>query len=168
MNFVFNDGKSDFNVWLSSFSDTATVNSSYKRGIRTDDNGRFFTWNKKKFYLDDFKKIHINQIKEKINKKEWFSDDELCQAIICTGVDNVKFNVPMSVVDFSVMGLTLANPSKTITKKCHIVESFGKMVHDGYKLDLYVDNYDGSTVRHESYYTLDLVGLLRSGHITIE
>lgn len=167
MEYIFNDGTQDFDVWMNSWSDTIKIDNKYIRSLRTDDSGKFFTWNKKKFYVDDYKKISINSIKDKINRKEWFTDSEFCQAVLSEGVDNIKFNVPMNIVDFSLFGLTLVDSTKTINKICHIEESYNRFVHDTYKLKLVVDDYDGSTVKTHDYYITDFVSLLRDGYISI-
>ena len=72
--FTFKDGN-DFKVWRTEYTDMAGVidvydNNSrcYKRSLREDENGTFFTWNKEKFYVNDYKKITVNDLKRNLQK----------------------------------------------------------------------------------------------------
>ena len=169
--FVQSNG-TEFKVWRTEYTDMTNVidvydNQSrcYKRSLRKDENGTFFTWNKEKFYVNDYKKITINDLKIKLAKDEWITDDELCQAIQNTGIDKVKFIIPMSVVDARAFGLVSIKVGEYLNKVCHIVESFNRMVTNNYKLDLYPDVPDENVTSHETYYVMDLVNALRSGRV---
>jgi len=139
----------------------------FRRSVHTDDNGAFFTWNKCKVYLDDFIKIPIQTIKDRLERNEFVTSDELCQSILSEGIDKVRFIVPMMKVDCRFMGLVSVNPSERIDTVCHIEEEFNRKVIDGYKFKLVPDNYDGSTCSREDYYVTDFVSCLRSGYIKI-
>ena len=87
--FVWND---DFHNEVS-VEDTKT-RKSYDRTIREDENGKFFTWNRNKIYLNDWLKISMKELKEKIENGEWITSDDLCQAIMTDGIENVRFMTP--------------------------------------------------------------------------
>ena len=89
--FVWND---DFHTEVT-IEDTKTQ-KSYDRTIREDKNGRFFTWNRTKIYLNDWIKISMKELKEKIEKDEWITSDDLCQAIMTDGIENARFMVPLN------------------------------------------------------------------------
>lgn len=82
--FVWND---DFHNEVS-VEDTKTQ-KSYDRTIREDENGKFFTWNRNTIYLNDWIKISMKELKEKIENGERITSDDLCQAIMTDGVENV-------------------------------------------------------------------------------
>ena len=140
---------------------------SYDRTIREDDLGKFFTWNKKKIYLDNFKKISIQTIKDKLANDECITDDELCQAIMSEGMENIRFIVPMMSVSSRFMGLTTCDPTNRIEKICHIEEGFNRKVSDCYKFTFVPDEYDGNTCSKEDKYVIDIISSLQSGDIKI-
>lgn len=140
---------------------------SYDRTIREDDLGKFFTWNKKKIYLDNFKKISIQTIKDKLANDEWITDDELCQAIMSEGIENVKFIIPMALVNCRFMGLLTYDYNQTIDKICHIEEGFNRKVSDCYKFTFVPDEYDENTCSKEDKYVIDIISSLQSGDIKI-
>ena len=87
-------------VWSDDFhTDVAIYDKetarSYERTIREDKNGKFFTWNRNKIYLDDWIKISMLELKAKIERGEWITSEELCQAILTDGIDNVRFIIPL-------------------------------------------------------------------------
>ena len=88
-------------VWNDDFHTEVSVNDAktkrtYDRTIREDENGKFFTWNKKKIYLNDWIRISMKELKEKIETDQWVTSDDLCQAILSDGIDNVRFIVPLN------------------------------------------------------------------------
>ena len=175
MNYKYDCGNEEITVWHTGSSDDIFVSvetmvngyKSYKRSIHEDERGRFFTWNKHKIYLDNYKKISIDSIKKKIDNNDYITDSELCQAIMSTGVDNVRFIIPMSEVDCRVIGLSIIDPTKKNDVVCHIVEDFNRYVKDNYKLRLCPDVVDENTPYYEDYYVTDLVSSLMSGYIKI-
>ena len=90
MTYLYDCGNEVIRVWRNNLcEDTVCIetndNSKYrefKRSVREDDKGKFFTWNKNKIYVNNFKKISIQSIKDKLANDEWVTDDELCQAIL--------------------------------------------------------------------------------------
>lgn len=175
MTYLYDCGNEVIKVWRNNLCETTvcvetTINGEYrefKRTVREDKKGKFFTWNKNKIYIDNFKKISIQSIKDKLANGEWITDDELCQAIMSEGVENVRFIIPMMAVSGRFMGIVTCDPTSRIDKVCHIEEGFNRNVVDNYKFNFVPDEYDGSTCSHEEYYVLDFVDLLRSGHAKI-
>lgn len=176
MNYLYECGNEIISVYRNSneFSNKVYVTSDKNKTfdeqeclIQNDKQGKFFIWNNNKIYLDNFKKISIQSIKDKLAKDEWITESELLQAILTEGVENVHFEIPMMKVDGRFMGLCVGDPNKNIATVCHIEEEFNRMVSDAYKVKLVPDNYDGTTPKREDYYTSDLVSALRSGYIKI-
>lgn len=175
MTYLYDCGNEVIRVWRNNFcEDTVCIETNdngkyreFKRSVREDENGKFFTWNQHKIYVDNFKKISIQSIKDKLANDEWVTDDELCQAILSEGVENVRFIIPMMLVSCRFMGLVTCDPTKRVEKKCHIEEGFNRMVSDGYKFNFVPDDYDGTTCSHEEYYVLDFVSSLRNGYVKI-
>ena len=88
-------------VWNDDFHNKVSVEDTktqklYDRTIREDENGKFFTWNCNKIYLNDWIKISIKELKENIENGEWVTSYDLCQAIMTDGVENVRFIVPLN------------------------------------------------------------------------
>lgn len=101
-------------VWNDEFHNTVSVedpntNSSYDRTIREDKNGKFFTWNKNKIYLDDWIRITLRELKERVENDEWVISDDLCQAILTDGIENARFIVPLNTISFRGFGTSLCN-----------------------------------------------------------
>lgn len=147
-------------VWSDDFhTDVAIYDKeaarSYDRTIREDKNGKFFTWNRNKIYLDDWIKISMLELKEKIERGEWITSEELCQAILTDGIDNARFIVPFD---------TAYGIKDTI---CKVEERFNREVKADYKLVLVPVTPNNDTVHEMEYYTTDLVGLLRAGIVEI-
>ena len=58
-------------VWNNEFHSTVSVEDaktrkSYERTIREDKNGKFFTWNRNKIYLNDWVKISMRELKSEM------------------------------------------------------------------------------------------------------
>ena len=68
-----------------------------------DENGKFFTWNKNKIYIEDWIRIPMKEVKNKFENKEHVSTDVFCQAILTDGIDNVRFLVPLEC--YTLMGM---------------------------------------------------------------
>lgn len=146
-------------VWSNDFhTDVAIYDKeaarSYDRTIREDKNGKFFTWNRNKIYLDDWIKISMLELKEKIERGEWITSEELCQAILTDGIDNVRFIIPLNT----------AYAQNAIYK---VEERFNREVKQDYKLILVPVTANDDTMYEIDYYTKDLTGLLRAGIVKI-
>ena len=156
--FVWND---DFHTEVT-IEDTKTQ-KSYDRTIREDKNGRFFTWNRNKIYLNDWIKISMKELKEKIEKDEWITSDDLCQAIMTDGIENVRFMVPLN----TTCGLFFLNGNKFKDTLCKVEERWNREIKQNYKIVLIPEEPDDSVASSCEYYTTDFVSLIKEGHIKI-
>ena len=77
MTFKFISNKNELiRVWFSSFDDDFVLvieedkeYKEYKRTVRKDDNGKFFTWNKEKFYLNNYHFFTWKELKARLMNK---------------------------------------------------------------------------------------------------
>lgn len=157
--FVWND---DFHNEVS-VEDTKT-RKSYDRTIREDENGKFFTWNRNKIYLNDWIKISMKELKEKIENGEWITSDDLCQAIMTDGIENVRFIVPLNTT--CGFGFCL-NGNEFKDTLCKVEERWNREIKQGYKIVLIPVESDESIASSRDYYTMDFISLIKSGHIKI-
>ena len=155
--FVWND---DFHTEVT-IEDTKTQ-KSYDRTIREDKNGRFFTWNRNKIYLNDWIKISMKELKEKIEKDEWITSDDLCQAIMTDGIENVRFIVQLN----TTWGLFL-NGNEFKDTLCKVEERWNREIKQNYKIVLVPEKPDDSVTSSCDYYTMDFVSLIKEGVIKI-
>ena len=156
--FVWND---DFHTEVT-IEDTKTQ-KSYDRTIREDKNGRFFTWNRNKIYLNDWIKISMKELKEKIEKDEWITSDDLCQAIMTDGIENVRFMVPLN----TTCGLFFLNGNEFKDTLCKVEERWNREIKQNYKIVLIPEEPDDSVASSCDYYTTDFVSLIKEGVIKI-
>ena len=156
--FVWND---DFHTEVT-IEDTKTQ-KSYDRTIREDKNGRFFTWNRNKIYLNDWIKISMKELKEKIEKDEWITSDDLCQAIMTDGIENVRFMVPLN----TTCGLFFLNGNEFKDTLCKVEERWNREIKQNYKIVLVPEKPDDSVASSCDYYTMDFVSLIKEGVIKI-
>ena len=143
MDYKYNCGNEVIRVWVwnDDFHTEVSVTDNktkkiYERTIREDECGKFFTWNKNKIYLDNWIRITMKELKDKIDSKEWCTSDELCQAILTDGVDNVRFIVPLNTISMRVLGLPLADGDNFNDVLCKINEEYLHDVKQNYKLTL--------------------------------
>lgn len=174
MNYKYNCGNEVIRVWVwddDSRTEVSVMDNktkkTYERTIREDEGGKFFTWNKNKIYLDNWIRITMKELKDKIDSKEWCTSDELCQAILTDGVDNVRFIVPLNTISMRVFGLSLADGNKFKDTLCKIKEEYLREVKRNYKLTLVPVESSEYTVNRTDFYTDDMISLIRSGHIKI-
>lgn len=156
--FVWND---DFHNEVS-VEDTKTQ-KSYDRTIREDENGKFFTWNRNKIYLNDWIKISMKELKEKIENGEWITSDDLCQAIMTDGIENVRFMVPLN----TTCGLFFLNGNKFKDTLCKVEERWNREIKQNYKIVLIPVEPDDNVANSADYYTEDFVSLIKCGNIKI-
>lgn len=159
-------------VWNDEFHNTVSVedpntNSSYDRTIREDKNGKFFTWNKNKIYLDDWIRITLRELKERVENDEWVISDDLCQAILTDGIENARFIVPLNTISFRGFGTSLCNGNEYKDTICRIEGRWNREVKQNYKIILVPLNNDEDVANYQDYYTLDFISLIKSGHIKI-
>ena len=142
------------------------LDKEYDKDILEDADGKYFMWGDVKYYLDNFMKIHISDILQKIKDNKKITSDELCQMILTEGVENVRFEIPLANINARFGGLVITDPNNRKYKVCKIREGFSRMVDDNYKLDFYPEDNDMS-VSCESFYTMDLVSSIQSGYIKL-
>ena len=140
------------------------TSKSYKRTIREDENGKFFTWNKHKIHLHDWVRVSLKELKEKIEHGEWVTSDDLCQAILTDGIDNARFIVPLNTV--CGFGFFL-DGNKFKDTLCKVEERWNREVKQNYKLILVPVEPDNDVASYHDYYTMDMISLIKSGHIKI-
>ncbi|HBJ1650411.1 TPA: hypothetical protein LA460_000315 [Clostridium botulinum] len=173
MYYKFNIKDEQFKVWMweDDYHHTITINDNktnkqYDRTIRTDDEGRFFTWNKEKVYLNNYHKITFEEFQNKLKNNEWITPDELTQMILNKGVENIIINAPMNKVnmDISQLGIVLSNGSEYSDVDC-LIKEYQYKVKDNYKIHLVSlsQNYVG-----RSFYTSDLVNMIKEGRVKIK
>ena len=152
-------------VWDDDFPKYVVVESgkrNYARSIRKDRNGKFFTWNKNKVYLKDWIRTSMKDFKEKIERGEHVTSDDLCQAILSDGLDKVRFIVPLSVVS----GFFL-DTSKYKNTLCKIEERWNRRVSQNFQI-IVVPVIPEPTIAASSYfYVMDFLELIQSGVIQI-
>lgn len=146
-----------------SVEDTKT-RRSYDRTIREDENGKFFTWNRNRIYLNDWLKLSMKELKEKIEKGEWVTSDDLCQAIMTDGIDNVRFMVPLNTT--CGFGFLL-NGNKFKDTLCKVEERWNREIKQNYKIVLIPEKPDDSVASSHDYYTNDFVSLIQKGIVKI-
>lgn len=156
-------------VWNNEFHSTVSVEDaktrkSYERTIREDENGKFFTWNRNKIYLNDWVKISMRELKEKIENEEFVTSDDLCQAIMTDGIENVRFIVPLNTI--CGFGFLL-NGNDFKDTLCKVEERPLREVKNNYKIVLVPVEADESVASSDDYYTHDFISLIKNGHIKI-
>ena len=155
-------------VWDDDFHNEVSVEDtktrkSYDRTIREDEKGKFFTWNRNKIYLNDWIKISMKELKEKIENGEWITSDDLCQAIMTDGIENVRFMVPLN----TTCGLFFLNGNEFKDTLCKVEERWNREIKQNYKIVLIPEEPDDSVASSRDYYTTDFVSLIKEGHIKI-
>nr|DAR20305.1 MAG TPA: hypothetical protein [Caudoviricetes sp.] len=154
--------KQDFHNEVS-VEDTKTQ-KLYDRTIREDENGKFFTWNRNKIYLNDWIKISMKELKEKIKNGEWITSDDLCQAIMTDGIENVRFIVPLNTT--CGFGFFL-NGNEFKDTLCKVEERWNREIKQNYKIVLIPVEPDENIASSCDYYTIDFVSLIEKGYIKI-
>ena len=174
MDYKYNCGNEVIRVWVwnDDFHTEVSVTDNktkkiYERTIREDECGNFFTWNKNKIYLDNWIRITMKELKDKIDSKEWCTSDELCQAILTDGADNVRFIVPFNTISMRVLGLPLADGDNFKDVLCKINEEYLHDVKQNYKLTLIPVEPTEDIISCREFYISDMLSLIKSGHIKI-
>ncbi len=156
-------------VWDNDFHNEVSVEDtktrkSYDRTIREDKNGKFFTWNRNKIYLNDWIKISMKELKDKIENGEWVTSDDLCQAIMTDGIENVRFIVPLNTT--CGFGFLL-NGNEFKDTLCRVEERWNREVKQNYKIVLIPVEPDESIASSRDYYTMDFLSLIKERYIKI-
>lgn len=168
MEYKYKCGNETIRVWCwdDDFHNNVTVyttDRNYDRTIREDKNGKFFTWNKHKIYLDDWIRISMSELKQRIANGEDVFDDDLCQAIMTDGVENARFIVPFK----TRCGLYLLNGDEFENVLCKVEESWNREVKRNYKLVLVPVEPNDNVASCREFYTCDMVSLIKCGDIEI-
>lgn len=156
-------------VWSDDFHTEVTVTNnknhkSYDRTIREDKNGKFFTWNKNKIYLNDWIRTSMKELKDRIENKEWVTSDDLCQAILSDGIENVRFIVPLNTI---CGGGFFLDGNKFKDTVCKIKEEWNREVVQNYKLIVIPETPDETIASKRDFYTSDMISLIVDGYIKI-
>ena len=125
------------------------------RTIKEDNKGLFFTWNRIKYYINDYYKYTKEDIVNAINNKN-LPDDMFTQGIINYGVDKIVIKVPEKMYDYNYGSM-----KKLIDSKIKEYNSF--KISDNYKINT-ISN-DG---RKENWYIINLIIFLIEGICKIE
>lgn len=167
MRYKFNkDTDKELEIWSSVYlpdlkkNDIITIWDDLKekdiyRTIRKDNKGLFFTWNRIKYYINDYYKYTKEDIVNAINNKN-LPDDMFTQGIINYGVDKIVIKVPEKMYDYNYGSM-----KKLIDSKIKEYNSF--KISDNYKINT-ISN-DG---RKENWYIINLIIFLIEGICKIE
>ena len=158
-------------AWLGYFKDEIEIekddgNTKVKLPVMTDDGGDYFVYKNNKVYVNDFVKVSFEEFMQAVRDGMAF-DDIFVNMLLSEGIDKIQFDVPMNTVSSPVFfGICFADGDKFINKRCRIIERQHKVI-DNYKIEVEVLENDGSTIAHRSFYTSDMVSLIRDNHIKI-
>ena len=159
-------------TWYVNFRDTIDIENEKGKTIaqlpiKSDDRGKYFIYNGQKIYKNEFVKVSFEDFMTAVKNNEAF-DDIFINMLMSEGIDNIQLEVPMNTISGPVVfGICLADGSNFVNKKCRIIEREHK-IEDNYKIDVEVIENDGTTIAHRSFYTEDMVSLIKSGHIKID
>lgn len=140
----------------------------FKRTVHKDCKGRFFTWNKQKVYILDYKRLHMKYLAliladSSVSNRKDITSDELIKSIICDGVRNVRFLIEQEV---------RCGHSKFIknTKREYvpykIEEQFNREILIGYKITLVPEDGDKGYKELDTYFS-DFTSMINEGIIKI-
>lgn len=157
-------------VWVSPYKYHRHVTVYDKTGhdveIQEVEQGKFFVWKGTKIYLNDWIRISMKELKEKIDKKEFVTSGMLCQAILSDGIENARFSVPLNIVLFDIFGVSIVDDTTKDTI-CRIEEEWNREVRQDYKLVVVPIEKDETVESRHEYYTTDMIQLIQEGIIKI-
>ena len=134
--------------------------------IQLDAAGEYFVYSEQKIYKKDFIKVSFEDFMQAVKDKMAF-DDMFTTMLLSEGIEHIQLEVPMNTVSGpSIFGISFADSDKFINKLCRIVEHEYK-IEDNYKVEVEALIKDGNTIIHRSFYTSDMVSLIRDGRIKI-
>lgn len=157
---VFDDGfKSDVIVLGSS---SGKFNKTSNLVIDEDEKGRYFKWGKTKVYLNDWLRTSMKEIKERLDSNKMITSDDLCQAILSDGAENVRLLVPMRTVRgfFSRKG-------KTKNILCKIKEDCLREIYKNHKIVVVPVKPDDRVESSREFCASDMLLLIYSGQVKI-
>lgn len=166
MNYKYKNGSKILNVWRwdDDFHTKVVVDGNYDVEIQEDKAGKFFVWDERKIYINDWIRTSMRELKEKIKNGDWVTSDDLCQAILTDGIDNVRFIVPLNVT--CGFGFLL-DGNKTEDTLCKVVESFNREVKNNYKIRVVPVEANEKIASSRDYYTDSMISLIKEGYIKI-
>ena len=172
MNFKYRCRGHEITVWRwnTEFHPNVEVELGNKRipkTIQEDEGGRFFTWDKEKIYLEDWIRVSMSEFKKKFENGDWLTSDDLCRSIKTDGAGNVRFKVPMNIIQVSIPGIIQVTNGECKTVLCTIIEDWNRKIFDGYKLRL-VPVEDEEVESYHDFYTADFFSMIKAGVVTIE
>ena len=165
-NYNVNGEKCKVFVWDDDFHEYVTVRTKekgYNRSIRQDENGKFFTWNKCKVYLENWIRISLEEFNEKIENKEFITSNDLCQMLITEGTENIGVYAPMNRIEMVIMGMAFSGSKFDENVECRIEEEYLHTPKDNYKLKLVA--IDKMKYGSNKMYVMDMMSFIRDKRI---
>ena len=158
-------------IWLGYFKDEIEIekdngDTGVKLLVKTDDTGDYFIYKNNKIYVNGFIKTPFEDFMQAVSNNMAF-DDVFVNMCLSEGIDKIQLDVPMNTISGpTIFGIGFADGDKFLNKRCRIVERQHKVI-DNYKIEVEVLEDDSSTIAHRSFYTSDIVSLIRDNHIKI-
>jgi hypothetical protein len=155
---------------MSSFDDTVSIYTNKENvvPIEKDKNGRYFTWKDTKVYINDWIRTSMLEVKQKVESGETVYADELCNAILSDGVENVRFSVPLDLTFRERTHNKLHGETCKVKETlCRIEESELRKIADGYKITVVPVEQTDEVIEKDDYYLSDFASLICNGHIKI-
>lgn len=159
------------NKTAGTFSICISSVDQYREAVRTvrydEDGKKFFTWNKKRIYIDDFLAYSPEELVEKItkDKKSALFGDSICKTLLKYGMDSLSMEIKQNPLDyFDFGGVKIGFRSSRVDEKSlvwvpyHFVKEFNRNPEDCYKLRL---DPDVEGYPQEDYYIEDLISMLK-------
>ncbi len=177
MNMTFNtkNGKVNAFVSFSSWNDMVLVRDSDTKeiGCRLHNNPEgelVFNYKGQEVPFINAEKVSMKELKKRVESgKDIFSND-ISLAIICDGIENVRFKMEVAVPDCIVPSIGMAIcGNKTVKTLCKLVKDNSSYVHDNYKLKfIAADDSEGyGCTCSKRMYTQDLVASIKRGAVEI-
>lgn len=132
-----------------------SIEKDIYRTIREDNDGLFFTWNRIKYYINNYYKYTKEDIINAINNKNLI-DDVFTQGIINYGIDKIVIKVPEKMYNYNYGSM-----EKLIDSKIEAYTLF--KISDNYKINTVIRDE-----RKNDWYIIDLVSSLNKGMCKIE
>ena len=171
MHFKYNVNGKIIRTWYGYFKNNVDIENQNGKTIarlpvKSDDKGKYFIYNGQKIYKTDFVKISFEDFMTAVKNNKAF-DDTFATMLLSEGIDNIQLEVPMNTISGPVVfGIYFADGDNFKNKLCRITEREHK-IEDNYKIEVEVIENDGTTITHRSFYTSDIVSLIRDGHIKL-
>ena len=171
MHFKYNVNGKIIRTWYGYFKDTVDIENQKGKTvarlpIKSDDKGKYFIYDDQKVYKDDFIKVSFEDFIAAVKNNDAF-DDTFSIMLLSEGIDKIQLEVPMNTISGPVVfGICFADGDNFKNKLCRITEREHK-IEDNYKIEVEVIENDNTTIAHRSFYTSDMISLIKNGHIKI-